>query len=74
MNEIRDELRKNLKENFNFKEEAPTWELIEFCYFGPDENYLSPEKKPSIKYVKDFCIKFYERYREVKFKKDLLKN
>ena len=74
MNEIREELRKNIKENFNFNDETSTWELIKFCYFGPDENHLRQGKKPSINYIKDFCIKFYERYREIKFKKDLLKN
>ena len=33
MNEIREELRRNLRENFNFNDEIPAWELLKYCYY-----------------------------------------
>ena len=56
MEEIREELRRKLKENFNFSDETSIWELIKKCYYGPEKGYLRQEKKPSIKYIKEFYI------------------
>lgn len=64
MEDIKVELRRNLKENFNFSEETLTWESIKQCLYGPEKGYLRQGKKPNMKYVKDFCNKLYERQRE----------
>ena len=70
MKEIREELKGKLRENFIFSDETTTWELIKKCYYRLEEGYLRQGKKSSIKYINDFCIKFYEKYRQIKLKKN----
>ena len=68
MKEIKEEPRRKIKENFKFSDEISTWELIKKCYYGPKRKlFKTKTKKPSIKYIKDFYGKFYERYRKIKF-------
>ena len=62
LKEVREKLRRNLKQNMNANSEITNWELIKYCYFWPDEGELRKGKKQSIKYIKHFCKKLYEKH------------